>query len=103
MDNYFISRVGRLTKYIIPEITVLSNSTNRANIIEHKDDNDNPIGADAFRATIKFNPYTYRVSHPIVLDSFVLGSMEQFYEVLEGIYCVSDGTLKLKVKTKYGR
>nr|DAI45524.1 MAG TPA: hypothetical protein [Bacteriophage sp.] len=58
---------------------------------------------DAFRATNKFNPYTIRISHPIALDAFVLGPTDIFYKVIEGYYCVEEGTLKLKVKTKYGK
>lgn len=105
MDNYFVSYTGRrkTKSYIIPEISVISNTTSRDNIIEHKDDNDNPTEIDAFRATEKFNPYTIRVSHPMDMDAFVVGAFDQYYEVFEGIYCVEDGTLKLKVKKQYGK
>ena len=58
---------------------------------------------DAFKATEKFNPYTVRVSHPIALEAFVLGPTDIFYKVIEGYYCLEDGTLRLKVKKKYGK
>lgn len=103
MGNYFISKEGPFTRYIVPEITVLSNTSPRDNLVDHINDDNNPINMDAFRATAKFNPYTIRVSHPMAIDAFVLGSTDIFYKVIEGYYCVEYGTLKLKVKTKYGR
>ena len=99
MDNYFVSYSKRLKRYIIPKVSVLSNNTQRPSITEMS---DNPILMKAFRVTKKFNPYTVRLSHPIDLCAFVLGPDGLYYEVIEGLYMVEDGTLKLKVKKKYG-
>lgn len=103
MGNYFTSKEGPFTRYIFPEITVLQNTSPRDNLTDHINDDNNPIDMDAFRATNKFNPYTIRISHPMALDAFVLGPTDIFYKVIGGYYCVEEGTLKLKVKTKYGK
>ena len=76
MENYFISRKKRSKTYT-------------------------PV--DAFIVNEQFAPIAYRVSHPIVLNAFIIGEENVFYEVLEGIYCVNGGTLKLKVKKQYGK
>ena len=99
MNNYFISYSKKLKRYIIPEVSVLSNNTQRPSIT---DISDNPILMEAFQVTKKFNPYTVRLSHPIDLYAFVFGPNDLYYEVTEGLYMVEDGTLKLKVKKKYG-
>ena len=103
MSNYFISIEKGISRYIIPEITVIQNTTNRDNLVDHINDDDNPTDIDAFKATEKFNPYTARVSHPIALEAFVLGPTDIFYKVIEGYYCLEDGILRLKVKKKYGK
>ena len=106
MDKYinsYIGRRGKHHKYIIPEISIISNTTPRENLVDHEKNNPNINSMDAYRAVSKVNPYTFRISHPIALESFVIGSSDMFYEVWEGIYCVNDGTLKLKVKKQYGK
>lgn len=96
MENYFISYIKDKQKYIIPEVNALSNiedlRTKRF---------DEPITMDAYRATEKFNPHTKRISHPIALGVYVISPDNQFYEVIEGLYMLKDGTIKLKVKSKY--
>lgn len=101
--NYFISIEKGIQRYIFPEVTILQNNTDRSNLVAHIDDDDNPIDLDAFRATDKFNPYTTRISHPIDLDAFVIYTPEVFYKVIEGYYCLEDGTIRLKVSKKYGK
>lgn len=100
MDNYFISYSKSKKKYIIPEISIISNDIEIPQLTET---NENPMSMDAYRATIKFNPHTRRMSHPIDLQAFVYGPDSLFYEVIEGLYMLKDGTIKLKVKTKYGQ
>ena len=107
MDNYFVSykqgKGRKHTSFIVPELSVISNTSSRDDLVEHIDDNPNHTELDAFKAIETVNPYTFRISHPIALDSFVIGPTDMFYEVWEGIYCVKDGTLKLKVKKQYGK
>jgi hypothetical protein len=101
MDNYFISYDKKnKTRYIIPEVSIISNDTSRLSIVE---ESDNPLHMEAFRATKKLNPYVFRVSHPIVLEVFVYGPDSLYYKVIEGLYMLEDGTMKLKVKKKYGK
>jgi hypothetical protein len=101
MDNYFISYDRKRNKsYIIPEINIISNNTSRDSIIE---DSDNPLLMEVSRLTEKFNPFVFRFSHPIALDVFVFGPDGLYYKVIEGLYMLEDGTMKLKVKKKYGK
>jgi hypothetical protein len=101
MDNYFISyNKKNITSYIIPEISVLSNDISKLTTVERV---GNPLQLESSRATKKFNPYVFRVSHPIALEVFVYGSDSLYYKVIEGLYMIEDGTMKLKVKKKYGK
>lgn len=98
MDNYFKSYITRnKINYIFPEVNNIKDSFKP--IIYRE---SNPVTIDSYRATDKFNPYVYRVSKPVVLEVFVYGPDELFYEVTQGIYTVNKGTLKMKVKKKYG-
>lgn len=99
MGNYFISKYRNKSKYIIPEVGVVTDKFNPSS----KKLNDSVEPMDAFRAIDKFNPYTVRVSHPIALEAFVFGPDSVFYKVIEGLYMLEDGTIKLKVKKKYGK
>lgn len=107
MDNYFVSYSGRgnrVKSYIIPEISALSNTTSRENLVGHTGDDTNPLKVVAEKETEKFLPLAYRASHPIVLSAYVIGNADRYYEVYEGIYNVTEGELlmKLKVQKQYG-
>ena len=99
MDNYFVSKNRGKSKFIIPEVGMVTDKFNPS----AKKLNDSVEPMDAFRATKKFNPYTIRVSHPMALEAFVFGPDNVYYEVIEGLYMLEDGTIKLKVRTKYGK
>ena len=99
MDNYFTSYNGKKTEYIFPEIIIHSNTSSRP---QSDDSSENDIYMEAHRAVEKFNPYTLRESHPIALEAWCYGLSRLFYEVTEGLYMLEDGTIKLKVKKKYG-
>jgi hypothetical protein len=98
MDNYFISYNKGKQSYIIPEVNTIPNIEDlRAKRVSES------IAISSCRATERFNPHTRRISHPIALEAFVIGPSNLFYEVIEGLYMLSDGTMKLKVRTKYGQ
>jgi hypothetical protein len=101
MDNYFLNYIKKdRTSYIIPEISVLNNNIPKSTTVERI---TSPIQLETSRATEKFNPYVFRVSHPIALEVFVYGPDSLYYKVIEGLYMLEDGTMKLRVKKKYGK
>lgn len=99
MKNYFISKIGLQTKYVIPEIYIIKNKA-KQHIYTYKINQSPNITVS--KVTNKFNPEVSKVNPNIELEAFILGPKDVFFKVTEGYYCVSNGTLKLKVKKKYG-
>jgi hypothetical protein len=98
MDNYFINYSNNKVNYIIPDVNKVFNNLqliiNRATT---------SLSMEVNKVNEKFNPYVIRISHPIDLEAFVYGPDNLFYKVIEGLYMLEDGTIKLKVKKKYGQ
>lgn len=104
MNNYFISYNSLYQKeYIIPEVSIISlkgNSPQLKKVSENTVEQASDI-QDTYKVKLPFRPWIERLSHPIDVKAFILVS-DVFFEVTEGLYMLEDGTIKMKVKKKYG-
>lgn len=108
MNDYFVSYNSSGQKeYIYPEVNIISNSSTKNAQIRNVSILRSSIAhatdiRDTYKVKLPFRPWVERLSAPIDMKAYIIID-DCFYEVIEGLYMLNNGTVKMKVKNIYGR